>query len=188
MPEVATVVFYGLSALVLGGAVGVAFSRNILRSAFLLLATLGGTAGLYLFLGADFVGVTQLLVYVGGILVLLLFAVLLTGRIGDVTATNRAVGRGVALPLSMLVGFLLVLVALTTPWQRTEAVVAPTTARLGDGLLNEYLLPFELVSLVLLMALVGAMVVARRAARLGNTTGASAQSKVAAGAGAEGAS
>lgn len=166
MPEVATVVFYGLSVLVLGGAVGVAFSRNILRSAFLLLATLGGTAGLYLFLGADFVGVTQLLVYVGGILVLLLFAVLLTGRIGDVAATNRALGRGRALALSLLVGFLLVLVAVTTAWPRTEAIAAPTTARLGDGLLREYLLPFELVSLVLLMALVGAMVVARRAVRV----------------------
>jgi NADH:ubiquinone oxidoreductase subunit 6 (subunit J) len=162
MPGAATVVFYGLSALVLGGAAGVAFSRNILRSAFLLLATLGGTAGLYLFLGADFVGVTQLLVYVGGILVLLLFAVLLTGRIGDAAATNRAIGRGMAIPIALLTGLLLVTVAATTPWRRTEAIAAPTTARLGDGLLNEYLLPFELISLVLLMALVGAMVVARR--------------------------
>jgi NAD(P)H-quinone oxidoreductase subunit 6 len=162
MPGAATVVFYGLSALVLGGAAGVAFSRNILRSAFLLLATLGGTAGLYLFLGADFVGVTQLLVYVGGILVLLLFAVLLTGRIGDVAATNRAVGRGIAVPLALLTGLLIVTVAVTTPWRRTEAIAAPTTARIGDGLLNEYLLPFELISLVLLMALVGTMVVARR--------------------------
>ena len=157
--------FYGLSALVLAGAVGVAFSRNILRSAFMLLAALGGTAGLYLFLGADFVGVTQLLVYVGGILVLLLFAVLLTGRIGDVAATNRAIGRGAALPVALLVGLLLVTTAVTTVWPRTEAIAAPTTARLGDGLLNEHLLPFELMSLVLLMALVGAMVVARRAVR-----------------------
>ena len=167
MPGAATVVFYGLSALVLGGAAGVAFSRNILRSAFLLLATLGGTAGLYLFLGADFVGVTQLLVYVGGILVLLLFAVLLTGRIGDVAATNRAVGRDVALPIALLVGLFLVTVVATTPWRLTEALATPTTARLGDGLLNEYLLPFELISLVLLMALVGAMVVARRSAVAG---------------------
>lgn len=165
MPGVATVVFYGLAALVLAGAAGVAFSRNILRSAFMLLAALGGTAGLYLFLGADFVGVTQLLVYVGGILVLLLFAVLLTGRIGDVAVTNAALGRGAAVPLALLVGLLLVTIVATTAWPRTEAIAAPTTARLGDGLLNESLLPFELMSLVLLMALVGAMVVARGAAR-----------------------
>ena len=165
MPGVATVVFYGLSALVLAGAAGVAFSRNILRSAFMLLAALGGTAGLYLFLGADFVGVTQLLVYVGGILVLLLFAVLLTGRIGDVAATNAAIGRAAALPIALLLGLLLVTTVVTTAWPRTEAIAAPTTARLGDGLLNEALLPFELMSLVLLMALVGAMVVARGAVR-----------------------
>jgi NAD(P)H-quinone oxidoreductase subunit 6 len=163
MPGVGTFVFYGLAALVLGGAAGVAFSRNILHAAFLLLATLGGTAGLYLYLGADFVGVTQLLIYVGGILVLLLFSVLLTNRIGDVKITNLALGRGTAVPIAMLIGLLLVTVVAVTAWPRTEAVAAPTTARLGDAFLREYLLPFELASLVLLMALVGAMVIARRA-------------------------
>ena len=157
--------FYGLAALVLGGAAGVAFSRNILRAAFLLLSTLGGTAGLYLYLGADFVGVTQLLIYVGGILVLLLFAVLLTNRIGDVPVTNQVLGRGTALPIVALVGVLLVTAVGVTAWPQTEAVTAPTTARLGDAFLREYLLPFELASLVLLVALVGAMVIARRAAR-----------------------
>jgi NAD(P)H-quinone oxidoreductase subunit 6 len=165
MPGVGTFVFYGLAALVLGGAVGVAFSRNILRAAFLLLATLGGTAGLYILLGADFVGVIQLLIYVGGILVLLLFSILLTNRIGDVKVTNRAMGRAAALPIAMLVGLLLVTGAVVTAWPATEPVITPTTMRLGDAFLREYLLPFELASLVLLMALVGAMVIARRAAR-----------------------
>lgn len=165
MPGVGTVVFYGLAALVLGGAAGVAFSRNILHAAFLLLATLAGTAGLYLYLGADFVGVTQLLIYVGGILVLLLFAVLLTNRIGDVQVTNQALSRGRALPIAALVGLLIATGVSVTTWPRTEAVSAPTTARLGDAFLREYLLPFELASLVLLMALVGAMVIARRAVR-----------------------
>ena len=163
MPGAGPFVFYGLAALGVGGAAGVAFSRNILRSAFLLLATLGGTAGLYLYLGADFVGVTQLLVYVGGILVLLLFSILLTNRIGDVRVTNQALARGIAVPIALLVGLFLVMVVALTPWPRTEAVAAPTTARLGDAFLREYLLPFELASLVLLMALVGAMVIARRA-------------------------
>jgi NAD(P)H-quinone oxidoreductase subunit 6 len=165
MPGVGTFVFYGLAALVVGGAAGVAFSRNILHAAFLLLATLAGTAGLYLYLGADFVGVTQLLIYVGGILVLLLFAVLLTNRIGDVQVTNQALGRGKAIPIAMLVGLLIIVAVAVTSWPRTEAVSAPTTARLGDAFLREYLLPFELASLVLLMALVGAMMIARRAVR-----------------------
>ena len=165
MPGVETVVFYGLAALVLGGAGGVAFSRNILHAAFLLLACLSGTAGLYFLVGADFLGVAQILIYVGGISVLLLFAVLLTNRIGDVKITNRALGYGAAVPIALLVGVFLVAAIAIAPWPRTEAIATPTTARLGDAFLREYLLPFELVSLVLLMALVGAMVIARRAAR-----------------------
>jgi NAD(P)H-quinone oxidoreductase subunit 6 len=165
MPTAETLVFYGLAALVLGGGAGVALSRNLMRSAFMLLATLAGTAGLYLFLGADFVGVTQLLVYVGGILVLLLFAVLLTARIGRARDSNAGVGRGPALALAGLVAALTIGVVVVTPWPRTEAIATPTTARLGDAFLREALLPFELVSLLLLMALVGAMVIARRALR-----------------------
>jgi NAD(P)H-quinone oxidoreductase subunit 6 len=165
MPGVETCVFYGLAALILGGAAGVAFSRNILHAAFLLLASLAGTAGLYFLVGADFLGVAQILIYVGGISVLLLFAVLLTNRIGDVKVTNRALGYGAAVPIALLVGVLLVAAIAIAPWPRTEAFAAPTTARLGDAFLREYLLPFELVSLVLLMALVGAMVIARRAVR-----------------------
>jgi len=165
MPGLETLVFYGLAALTVGGAAGVAFSRNILRAAFLLLGALTGTAGLYFFMGADFVGVTQILIYVGGIAVLLLFAVLLTSRIGDVRVSNRALGYGTALPIVGLVGTFLVVAATRAAWRQTEAVAAPTTARIGDAFLREYLLPFELVSIVLLMALVGAMVVARRAVR-----------------------
>jgi NAD(P)H-quinone oxidoreductase subunit 6 len=162
MPGAETFVFYGLAALIVGGAGGVAFSRNILHAAFLLLLTLSGTAGLYFFLGADFVGVAQILIYVGGILVLLLFAVLLTNRIGDVKVSNRTFGYGVTVPIALLVGAFLVSAMSLAAWPRTEAVAAPTTARLGDAFLREFLLPFELVSLVLLMALVGAMVIARR--------------------------
>jgi NAD(P)H-quinone oxidoreductase subunit 6 len=163
MPSAGALVFYGLAALVLlcGGIV--AWSRNMLHSAFALLGTLGGVAGLYLYLGADFLGLAQLLIYVGGILVLLLFAVLLTTRIGDVQASNRSLGRGPGLAVAALAVVGLVLIATRTPWVTTEAVALPTTARLGDAFLREYLLPFELVSVVLLSALVGAMVLARRA-------------------------
>jgi NADH:ubiquinone oxidoreductase subunit 6 (subunit J) len=141
----------------------VAFSRNILHAAFMLLGTLAGTAGLYLYVGADFVGVAQILIYVGGILVLILFAVLLTNKIGEVRLSNRSASLGAALPAAVAVAAALVAVAVRTPWRTTEAVAAPTTARLGEALLREALLPFELASIVLLVALVGAMVIARRA-------------------------
>lgn len=162
-----TLAFYGLAALVLGGAAWVAFSRNMLHSAVALLGTLAGVAGLYLYIGADFLGIAQLLIYVGGVLVLVLFAVLLTTRIGDVRASNRSLGVALALPVVGAVGLGLVLVVTRTPWDTTEAVAAPTTERLGDAFLREYLLPFELASVILLMALVGAMVLARRAVRAG---------------------
>jgi NADH-quinone oxidoreductase subunit J len=157
--------FYALAAAVVACAAGVAFSRNLLRSAFLLLGALAGVAGLYLTIGADFVGVVQLMIYVGGVLVLLLFAILMTGRIRDVRATNAAVARRIAVPAAALLGAGVAAVAVRTPWRLTEPVAAPATARLGDALLREALLPFELVSLILLMALVGAVVIARRAVR-----------------------
>lgn len=163
MPSTATLVFYGLAALVLGCAAGVAFFRNILHAALALLGTLGGMAGLYLFLGADFLGVAQILVYVGGILVMLLFAVLLTNRIGEVRVSNLALGRRTAVPVAAIGGGVLAALLWRTPWPTTEAVPTPTTARLGDAFLREYLLPFELASIVLLMALVASMVLARRA-------------------------
>lgn len=164
-PTLGTIVFYLLAALVVAGAAGVAFSRNILRSAFFLLATLAGTAGLYLTLGADFVGIVQLLVYVGGILVLLLFAVLLTNKVGEVRLSNASLGRAGGIPVAAVIAVGLGLVLVRTPWPRAEPVAAPATVRLGDAFLREHLLPFELLSVVLLAALVGAMVIARRAVR-----------------------
>jgi NAD(P)H-quinone oxidoreductase subunit 6 len=158
-------IFYTIAAVVLLSAAVVAFSRNILHSGFALLGTLGGVAGLYLFLGADFVGVAQIIIYVGGILVLILFAVLLTNRIGDVKVSNQALPRlGAAVPVLFgVIGLLFVI--FRTRWPQTEAVAAPTTARLGDAFLREYLLPFELASVILLLALIGAVIIARRAAR-----------------------
>ena len=160
-----TVVFYALAALVIGCAAVVAWSRNMLHSALALLGTLAGVAGLYLQLGADFLGISQLLIYVGGVLVLVLFAVLLTTQIGDVRASNTSLGRALALPVAGAVGVGLVALVTWVLWPETEVVAAPTTARLGEAFLREYLLPFELASIVLLMALVGAMVLARRAVR-----------------------
>jgi len=88
--SVATAVFYLIALITVVSAGMVAFSRNIIYSAFSLLGTFMGVAGLYVFLGADFVAAVQLLIYVGGILVLILFAVMLTHRITDVQITNRA--------------------------------------------------------------------------------------------------
>jgi NADH-quinone oxidoreductase subunit J len=79
--EISTAVFYLVAIITVGSAAMVAFSRNIIYSAFSLLGAFGGVAGIYVFLGADFVAAVQLLIYVGGILVLVLFAVMLDNRI-----------------------------------------------------------------------------------------------------------
>jgi NADH:ubiquinone oxidoreductase subunit 6 (subunit J) len=161
--DISTAVFYLIAIITVGSAAVVAFSPNIIYSAFSLLGTFAGVAGLYVFLGADFVAGVQVLIYVGGILVLILFAVMLTHRITDVEITNRAAGR---VPGLLIVGVFLVILIQTireTPWVRVKEVAhIPTTAKIGDLFLENYLLPFELASLVLLAAMIGAVVLSRK--------------------------
>ncbi|MDH3445542.1 MAG: NADH-quinone oxidoreductase subunit J [Deltaproteobacteria bacterium] len=161
--EISTVVFYLIAVITVGSAVVVAFSGNIIYSAFSLLGTFMGVAGIYVFLGADFVAGVQVLIYVGGILVLILFAVMLTHRITDVEITNRSAGRIPALIIIAVFLFLLLQTVNDTPWAKVKEVAyQPTTAKIGELFLEEYLLPFELASLVLLAAMIGAVVLSRK--------------------------
>ncbi len=161
--QLSTIVFYLVAAITVGSAAMVAFSRNIIYSAFSLLGTFAGVAGIYVFLGADFVAAVQVLIYVGGILVLILFAVMLTHRITDVRITNRAVGRIPALAIIAVFLVLLVQTVEETNWAKAKEIgYSPTTARIGDLFLQSYLLPFELASLVLLAALIGAVFISRK--------------------------
>jgi len=161
--SVSTAVFYLIALITVISAGMVAFSRNIIYSAFSLLGTFMGVAGIYVFLGADFVAAVQVLIYVGGILVLILFAVMLTHRITDVEVTNRAAGRIPALIIVGVLVYLLIETLRVTPWVKTmELVYAATTANIGDLFLYSYLLPFELASLVLLAAMIGAVVLSRK--------------------------
>jgi NADH-quinone oxidoreductase subunit J len=164
--DISTAIFALIAAVTVGSAMMVAFSRNIIYSAFSLLGTFAGVAGLYVFLGADFVAAVQLLIYVGGILVLILFAVMLTHRITDVEITNRAAGRIPALIVIAVFVYLLVQAVRETPWVKAKQIVhAATTANIGDLFLDSYLLPFELASLVLLAAMIGAVVISRKEIR-----------------------
>lgn len=163
-------IFYAVAGLTVVSALGVAFSTNVVYSAFSLMGTLLGAAGLYVFLGADFVAAVQLLVYVGGILVLTLFAIMLTHQISDVQVSNRSVGRGVAFALVALVGAGMGYALLRAPWKVADAAAggassAGTTYGIGDSFLGQYLLPFELASVVLLVALVGAIALSRKELR-----------------------
>jgi len=157
------VLFYALSAVALLGAAAVAFARNIVYSALGLLAALLGAGSLYVLLSADFVAIAQLLVYVGGVMVLVLFAVMLTNKITEVNVSNASVGLFGGALLLVAMAPVLLAVALLTPWRAlSPGPLAPTTATLGDALLTRWLLPFEVASLVLLATLVGAVIIARK--------------------------
>src|SRR5260221_952313 len=150
-------VYYLLAGLTVGSSMMVAFSRNIVYSTFALLGAFTGVVGIYVLLAADFVAMVQLLVYVGGILVLTIFAVMLTQGIADVTVSNREVGGIPSLIIVTILGAVMLFAVFHTPWQigaPAQIASTPTTYAIGNAFPCEYVLPFELASLVLLAALV----------------------------------
>lgn len=162
-PGIIDVIFYVVAGLTVLGAAGVALSRNILWSAIGLLTSLLGVGGLYVLLAADFLAITQLLIYVGGVLTLILFAIMLTNRIVDVNVSNVSAGLYGGVLIFVAVIPVLLTVALVTPWQhRPVGEAVHTTEWLGHGLLTQWLLPFEVASLILLATLIGAIVIARK--------------------------
>jgi NAD(P)H-quinone oxidoreductase subunit 6 len=159
---IGTIIFLALAGLTLAGGAFVAFSRNIVHSAFALLATFFGVAGLYATLAADFVAVIQVLVYVGGILILILFSVMLTNRISEAKVSNASLGFLPALVAMAAMTGLLAYSAFAAPWAvHAPASTEPATQLIGDALLGPYVLPFEVVSILLFAALLGAVTLAK---------------------------
>lgn len=164
-------IFYAVAAAAVAGAFAVAFSKNIVRSAFALLAVLFGAAAMYALMKADFVFAIQILVYVGGILVLIIFAIMLTQRIVDVNLSNPSMPTawGAAAVLCVL---LILLIAIFAYRADLPASVSPgalpseaMTSRVGESLMREYLYPFEIASVLLLACLIGAAYLARKEVR-----------------------
>jgi len=154
-------VFWFLVILTVGSAIVVVFNKRILHSAFALLFTLCGVAGLYVFLAADFLAASQMLVYVGGILTLIIFGVFLTARMYNMTIPEQTQQRFLALiPVAGIAG-IIIYVLHSAEWHLAKPVVAPTTENLGKLLLTTYLVPFEVASVLLLAALIGAIRIAR---------------------------
>ena len=157
------IVFYCFAVVVIGSAAMVVFSRSLIRSAFALLFTFFGVAALYVFLGADFLAATQMVIYVGGILVLLLFGVMLTHKLYDLNLRGEAYQFKPALLLVLIVFSTLVFLMLQTQWYGGgESADVPTTAAIGELLMRDYILPFEAASILLLIALIGAAMIVRR--------------------------
>jgi NADH:ubiquinone oxidoreductase subunit 6 (subunit J) len=163
---VALAVFYALAAMSVLSAIVTAFSRNIVYSAFALFGAFAGVAGIYVLLGADFLFIIQVFIYIGGILVVTIFAVMLTQGVADVNVSNRAVGVVPALAITALAGAVMLYAVACTRWMHGAAAApVPTTYGIGNAFLGTYMLPFEVASIVLLAALLGAIVISRQATR-----------------------
>jgi NAD(P)H-quinone oxidoreductase subunit 6 len=157
--------FVVLAATLVLGSLGVVLLPNIVYSAFLLGGVFLSVAGLYLMLNASFVAAAQVLVYVGAVNVLILFAIMLVNKKENLEAIPGLALRRV-LSGAVCAGLfaLLIRVAYVTPWPLPgpEPVGEDATIRIGEHLFSDYLLPFELASVLLLIAMIGAIVLARR--------------------------
>ena len=157
--------FVVLAATLVLGSLGVVLLPNIVYSAFLLGCVFLSVAGLYLMLNASFVAAAQVLVYVGAVNVLILFAIMLVNKKENLEAIPGLALRRV-LSGAVCAGLfaLLIRVAFVTPWPLPgpEPVGEDATIRIGEHLFSDYLLPFELASVLLLIAMIGAIVLARR--------------------------
>ena len=156
------IVFYATAIVMVVGGIGMVLNRNMIRSAMLLILTLSGVAVMYVLLSADFLAIAQLLVYVGAIMILMLFAVMLTPNQVDLPAGSPQAQRISAALTALAVGALAVGVVVTNPWNLRSAPLNTQTAEnLGNLLLSTYVLPFWIASVLLTVGLIGAIVIAR---------------------------
>ncbi len=174
-------VFYLLAVVALAGALGVVFSRDIIHAALYLIVTLMMTAGVYVLLSAEFLSLVQVLVYGGGVSILVLFAVMIT-RVRDTRVPLEGPQRPFALVAGIAVAAVLALMVVRSDWrlavpaerrperspvqvQRVTTTTPEGTVRdtnaVGHELFTTFAVPFEVASLVLLVALIGAIILAR---------------------------
>ncbi len=154
-----------LTVLIITTALGVVLLENIVYSAFLLGAVFSAVAGLYILLNAGFVAAAQVLVYVGAVNVLILFGIMLVNkRQAFAPLPNAWIGRGVTALVCGGLFALLATMVLGSHWQLSSLPAAGdgATVLIGQHFFSDFLLPFELASVLLLMALVGAIILARR--------------------------
>ncbi len=157
------IIFYLFAAITIVSGIIVVNSKNIVHSAFSLLLTFFGVSGIYVLLGADFLAIVQIMVYVGGILILLLFGVMLTNKI-----TNVEIRSGSIQVIPAIIGLasfaaILFWIMTSTSWYSVSFEIPLTTSyEIGEVLLSQYVLIFELLGILLLIALIGAASIARR--------------------------
>jgi NADH-quinone oxidoreductase subunit J len=160
----AQVVFVIASAIALGGAVGVVTTRNLFRAALFLVLSFVGVVGLFVLLEAELLAMIQLLVYIGAISILIIFAIMLSQRLMSPEYRAQNEQWLIALVAAVILFGLLLVVLLQVNWPTTSAEVPPDAlSLLGQALVSpdQFVLVFEVASVLLLVALVGAVIIAR---------------------------
>ncbi len=158
-----TILFYVLALIIVVSAAMVVFNKNVVHSAFSLFFTLFAISGIYVLLKADFIALTQIMVYVGGILILLIFGVMMTTKVTNVELKTKNLNTIPSLVFSIGIVTILIFVIFSTKWNiRLGLDSEETVTQIGIMLLSKYLLPFEIASIVLLVALIGSAMFARR--------------------------
>jgi NADH-quinone oxidoreductase subunit J len=160
--DIPLLVFLALAVVTVIGALGTVLMRNIVHSALFLIVSFVGVAGIYVLLEADFLFAIQILIYVGAVATLILFGVMLTrGVRGEQPQLNNQFLPAAIMAILLFV-VVLVPVILNSIWpSSTQQAPTATTALLGQELMGTYALPFEVAGVLLLIALVGAIIVAR---------------------------
>ena len=161
--DLTNIAFYAFAAFTVVSAGIMVFARNVVYSAVGLLFAFFGVAAIYVLLAADFLAIVQVMIYVGGILILLLFGVMLSQKITSIDLRTETMQ---IVPAILVVGTLLVVLYFSitgTPWTLVgETAFEPTTQSIGRLLMTDYLIPFEIASVLLLAALIGAAFIARK--------------------------
>ena len=156
------VIFALLALITLGAAVMVVISKNLMRSALWLILAFFGIAGFFVLLNAEFLAVTQVLIYVGAISLLIIFAIMLTRGLMDPNAPRFNDQWGVVGGFSALLFVVLAFLVTRIAWPASSGVMLPDTIRqLGQDFVGPYVVPFEVASVLLVVALIGAIIIAR---------------------------
>jgi NADH-quinone oxidoreductase subunit J len=156
------IAFWALAGLLLASALAVVLSKNLFHSVLYLALALTGTAGIFLTLDAEFLAAVQLLLYAGGVITIVVFAIVVTERlVGDrITQTSRHLGAGAIVAAAVLVAILWFVARAALP-DRRPPLEGDLTRAIGQAVLTRFVLPFELLGVLFLVALLGATYFAR---------------------------
>jgi NADH:ubiquinone oxidoreductase subunit 6 (subunit J) len=156
------IAFWVLAVILVGSALAVVLTKNLFHSVLYLALALTGTAGIFLTLDAEFLAAVQLLLYAGGVVTIVVFAIVVTERlVGDrITQTSRHIVNGLLIAAGVLVGVLSFVLRAPLPALRPP-LDADVTRAIGEALLTRFVLPFELLGVLFLAALLGATYLAR---------------------------